>query len=829
MRSCRVALAAVCLLVCAVSVRAQEPSPPTSTPATTVPSTTVPVATAPEPIAVADIPAQAEETASLLRTTRIETAAEPGDVERIAERVPGLHDRVRARLADTVRTLDATPSLATLDTMLEPWLALRNRTDEWIATLTERARQLEAELGTLDEARRRWVATQQAAQAADAPDPVMQRVTSILDDIARVRGDIAGARDRALVLLDRVTQERGRCDEAMVRIGQARRAVVGRLFVRDRRPLWDEDLGVDHLRDLVQRVVQSLRIEAASLDEHFDDHAGRLLGQLLVLVVLVVAIVRMRHHARRWTVMDDSLAPRFRPLEYPVATALFVVLLVYDLIVPMEQRLLRQLLGLVALLPVARLLMALVDPWISGGVVVLGGFFLLDRVRGLLLPVPGVEQLVFLLEMVLVLIALVWLRRGIARAEGPTDVQKRRLHTTAQVARVLEVVVAAAVVAGTLGFMRFARVLEIAVLGSSYVAAVLVVAVRVLEALIAYAVRVRPLRMLRVVQEHRLVLERRIQRLVRLGALVIWAASMLAALALLDSVLESAKVVLGARVHRGELSLSLGDVLAFAITVWVAFGVSSVIRFVLQEDVFTRLRLARGLPAALSSLVHYFILLVGFFLGLAALGLDLNRVTILAGAFGVGIGFGLQNIVNNFVSGLILLVERPIQVGETVQIGDLLGEVHRIGIRSSTVRTWEGAEVIVPNGTLISDEVTNWTLSDRMRRLELPVGVEYGTDPNRVVQVLLETARGQEGVLPDPPPQALFLGFGQTALDFELRAWTARADGRFEDWVVTRSDLALAVHRAFAAAGIEVSWQQDVRVRMAADGAPVLPPAGDRG
>src|SRR5262249_22674858 len=156
---------------------------------------------------------------------------------------------------------------------------------------------------------------------------------------------------------------------------------------------------------------------------------------------------------------------------------------------------------------------------------------------------------------------------------------------------------------------------------------------------------------------------------------------------------------------------------AFAVTVWVAFTISSIIRFILQEDVFTRLRLARGLPAALSSLVHYFILLIGFLLRLAALGLDLHRVTILARALGVGLGLGLQNIVNNVVSGLILLVERPIQVGETVEIGDLLGEVHRIGIRSSTVRTWEGAEVIVPNGNLIADKVTNWTLSDRTRRI----------------------------------------------------------------------------------------------------------------
>jgi small-conductance mechanosensitive channel len=782
----------------------------------------------PVAIAVPDIPAQAEEAASLLRTVRIGAAAPP-DVTEISQRAPLLHEHVRGRLADTVRTLDAGPSLATLDTMLEPWMALRNRADAWIEVVTTRARDLEEELRKLEEARARWLLTQQAAQTGDVPQPVLERVSATLTEIASVRDRVAASRDHALVLLDRITQERGRCDEALARIGQARKAVVGRLFVRDRQPVWQESLVTTSWAAVVERVGQVLAVEVGTLREHVDEHGARLLGQLIAIVGLFLALVRMRSTARRWVALDDSLVPILRPLEFPVACALFIVLLLYDTIVPIEQRLMRELLGLVALVPVARLLTALVDPWLARGIVALGAFFLFDRIRGLLFPVPSLEQVMFLVEMTAVLLALAWLRRGMHRTASAV-VHTRRAHVAAQLAGALQIVVAGAVIAGALGYMRFARVLEIAVLGSSYVAAVLVVAVRVTEALVGYALRVRPLRLLRIVQEHRLTIERRLRRMLRLIAIAAWVISVLAALALWDTVVEDGSAVLGARFARGELSLSLGDVLAFAVTVWIAFAVSSVIRFVLQEDVFPRLRLGRGLPASLSSLVHYFILLVGFFLGLAALGLDLNRVTLLAGAFGVGIGFGLQNIVNNFVSGLILLIERPIQVGETVQIGDLLGEVHRIGIRSSTVRTWEGAEVIVPNGNLISDRVTNWTLSDRMRRIELPVGVEYGSDPDRVVEILLEVARGQEGVLPDPVPQALFLGFGDSALNFELRAWTARTDGRFEDWIVTRSDLALAVHRGLGAAGIAIPFpQREVIVHMAPDDEGGLPRPRARG
>src|SRR5262249_45552865 len=149
----------------------------------------------------------------------------------------------------------------------------------------------------------------------------------------------------------------------------------------------------------------------------------------------------------------------------------------------------------------------------------------------------------------------------------------------------------------------------------------------------------------------------------------------------------------------------------------------------LEEDVYSRMALPRGVPYALSSLTRYALLLAGFLLALATLGLDLTNITVLVSAFGVGLGFGLQQVVSNFVSGLILLFERPVQVGDSVQLGDLTGEVARIGIRSSTIRTPAGAEVMVPNSRLIDEQITNWTLSDRRRRVELELGVQGNLDP----------------------------------------------------------------------------------------------------
>jgi small-conductance mechanosensitive channel len=218
--------------------------------------------------------------------------------------------------------------------------------------------------------------------------------------------------------------------------------------------------------------------------------------------------------------------------------------------------------------------------------------------------------------------------------------------------------------------------------------------------------------------------------------------------------------------------------------------------------------LPRGVPAAINRLSHYAMVVVGVMIGASAAGLDFSRINLIVGALGVGIGFGLQNVVSNFVSGLILLFERPIRVGDKVQLSELSGSVKDIGMRASIVRTFQGAEVIVPNANLISAEVVNWTLSDERRRMELPVGVAYGTNPEAVIDILVGAAKDHPEVLSDPEAEALFQGFGESSLNFQLRAWTRG------DYVKVSSDLLVAMNRALCDAGIEIPFpQRDLHVR----------------
>ena len=256
----------------------------------------------------------------------------------------------------------------------------------------------------------------------------------------------------------------------------------------------------------------------------------------------------------------------------------------------------------------------------------------------------------------------------------------------------------------------------------------------------------------------------------------------------------------------------------FAFTVWFSFLLARWVQVLLQEDVFSRVRTSRGVPYAVSNLARYSVICLGFLVGLSAAGVEVTKLAVVAGGLGVGIGFGLQNVVNNFVSGLILLFERPIDVGDTIELSDTSGTMKRIGIRASVIRTFDGAEVIVPNGMLISDKVTNWTLSDRRRRVDLNVGVEYGTPAQRVIDLLVDVAKANPKVIRDPEPVAFFENFGDSSLDFKLRAWFD-ADSSTNTHTI-HSDIAVAVQQALEDASIGVPFpQRDLRLISVPDNA----------
>ncbi|HUX43558.1 MAG TPA: mechanosensitive ion channel domain-containing protein [Terracidiphilus sp.] len=238
---------------------------------------------------------------------------------------------------------------------------------------------------------------------------------------------------------------------------------------------------------------------------------------------------------------------------------------------------------------------------------------------------------------------------------------------------------------------------------------------------------------------------------------------------------------------------------------------SHLTRKIMRDRVLGRTSLDEGLQYALSVTSGYVVFFVGATVGLQSLGLDLSSMAFLGGAVGLGIGVGLQGVVNNFVSGLILLAERPIKVGDRVEIENLTGDVIQIAARSTWVRTNDNVVIIVPNSEFTGKRVTNWTANDRCVRIKLDVGTSYSSDPEKVKKILLQVARAHPDVLVDPEPDVIFCDFGDSSLDFELRVWTMN---QVRTPQILRSDLYFAIFKVFSKEGIEIPFpQRDLHLR----------------
>ena len=261
----------------------------------------------------------------------------------------------------------------------------------------------------------------------------------------------------------------------------------------------------------------------------------------------------------------------------------------------------------------------------------------------------------------------------------------------------------------------------------------------------------------------------------------------------------------------GNSSLTLNGILEMLVIMALVLFVERYLRRALRRRILARTHLEPDLQYAISRFVGYCFIAIGFFFAFKPVSLDLSSLAVIVGGVGIGVGFGLQNIISNFVSGLIILAERPIAIGHRVEVGGVAGRVTKISLRSTIVVTNDNITIIVPNSDLITQAVTNWSHGDPKVRLRLPVGVAYGSDVEKFKRVLLEVAAENAAVLKEPAPPVRFLEFGDSSLNFELAVWTIDMAHRP---TASAANLYFAIERKLRENNIEIPFpQRDLHLR----------------
>jgi len=776
-------------------------------PAAPAPGAEAEPAAEPAAIPAAEVPTRWQETHATLSSIQQRTEARKARLETHSD-LDEIEKKLRPEAQQATDRLDGPITPDALVEIESNWKGRADRYDTWNQELAERIDALSRDLAALETLEGPWQKTSEAAPGTLAK-PIVESIDSTLHEIHKTRRLVSERQNAVLVQQDRLAKLLQEVAAVLAQVKSVRRSHQKNLLVVDSVPLWTalsrEQLTDDNFKDIGLPISDAARQAGA----FFSLQRERVAFFALIILATIAAVTGLRRKAVVWVGEDASLAPIIDSLSRPVSGGFLAAAVSFPWLFPERPDVFSGLIALLVIPPLIYFLVPLVKPSVRRALYALAAWLVVNLFRIYLIPDPFLSRLTLLAEGLVALSVMLWMLRP-QRLHDLEENTGALLWLLSLGMRLAILILVGAIIANVVGNVTLAALLTQALVNSLFTAAVLGAALKVIEFILVAALHTNTARQLRMVRRRGRVIRDGGIRFLRIGLVLFWFWISLRRFQVSDLALEYTTAILDAPIGAGDFSLTLGHLFGAILVIVVSVYLARVVRFVLDEDVMPRTNLPRGVPYTISVLAGYGIILLGSLAAVAAAGIDMSRFALVLSALSVGIGIGLQGVVNNFVSGLILLFERPLKVGDTVEVADVRGEVRLIGLRSTTVRTWDGSEVVIPNARFISEEFTNWTLSDRIRRIQIPIGVAYGSPPERVMEILKGIAESNERVMEHPEPRAMMLGFGESSLDFELRAWTEYID----DWTGVRSELAIAIDAELAAAGIQIPFpQRDLHVK----------------
>jgi small-conductance mechanosensitive channel len=678
------------------------------------------------------------------------------------------------------------------------------------APATERIRKIELWNKEWSEEDKRWKELQSSLAKDAAAGTLRPTFAEARETIDKAQKLVARDLKPVLAAEQRGAEIQARIDGILAEVGGYLRVLRGDILRKSAPAMFSTDYYAGFSRGLWEETKKGLEVISWPQSRFFERHGLKLPLQVFLSLILTAFILRKR----------SSLAAEARLsflAERPFSAGIFAGFATISLVYGPTVGAWRAVLVIVISISLVRVAGGLIETaWRKRLIYVLISLFVLhELLQFIALPLPLFRGYVFLVA--LIGLCLCGQRALRSPREGESRVYRWTLNLGVTVSGVI-------FIAELIGYSGLATHLLDSALTTAFAMVAAWILMRLARGGLEWTFYNTALVKIPLLRKNAAVIVARTAGLIDflLGAFVF--VSLLGVWGVYSSQGEAMKGVLSLGVTIGSWRLTVGVVFIATLLLYGSILASRAVQSLLTEEIFPRHRLERGAQISMARLVHYGFVLVGFFIALRALGFDLRNVTIIGGALGVGIGFGLQQVVNNFVCGIILLFERPISVGDYIELGGQWAEIKKIGLRSTIVQNFDRADLVIPNSDLITNQVINWTRSDRMARIKIPVGVAYGSDVPLVMKILQECAAANEALAKSPEPRVIFMGFGESSLDFELRAHLLDID----TWFITRTEVVQEIERKFRESEIQIPFpQRDLHLRSVDESVtPTAPPPG---
>ncbi|MCB2209174.1 MAG: mechanosensitive ion channel [Bacteroidetes bacterium] len=694
-----------------------------------------------------------------------------------------------------------------LDTQKD-WSKVRNDLENW----KERFNQRNMEIGKISQKTllmlQVWTLTLEKAKEENAVEQLIKTIEDILNDIKQLNTEVRNKQNQFYLNQNNVLEFILKVDETLNLLDEETKATRLTYLSIDSPSIWAISDSVSSAEVFKSQGQNFLKRTSNDLKFFLKGNEDRISTQILLFVLLLISLFILNRLIAKTdnNAADVQMAKKSLSSYYLAAwiITIFTSVWFYPIIPYVISEIIKISIILVSFFFFPLLLKRKTLPFIVSGIVVLlilnEGLYILDGMG-------FISRILLYFEILLAGLMLVYLIRQSKIVIKVLNLKYWGLVN--YLAPVLLIFLTIAFIGNTFGFVDLSILLTNATVNLILNAVILIILSFSLNSIVVGLFETKFFQKSNIISEHSGILKRRITSVITLFTIVIWLNSFIRQLGFEKPLWDWLSGLLEISWSVGTTTISLGVIISVLLVIAITYALVRAVSILLEKELFPRIQMPRGIPGAISMIIRYIIVGFGFYFVLSAAGIDLGRFGLIAGALGVGIGFGLQNVVYNFIAGLVLAFERPIQVGDVIEVGTLMGTVTSIGVRSSHVSTFDGSEVIVPNGNLISKEVTNWTLSDRKKRREIQVGVAYGSNPHQVLEILSKAASQHVNVLETPSPWATFEGFGDSSLNFKIRFWVP-----FDIGISVKSQVAMNIYDALEEAGIQIPFpQQDVYIK----------------
>ncbi len=678
--------------------------------------------------------------------------------------------------------------------------------------LDNSTRHLQEQWIKMDYLSNKWQQTLDNENVEALSESLKDRSVLMLAKVADKKEMSVGIADKLLIMRDQLLTGNQSLEKLILQIQNAEKIFQRNYLTKTHPAIWEKD-SVSPAASSPAKVFRSI-IKAYSdgMAGFYAVYKVRIFIHLAVFIFLLTVsfIIRRNLKRRKIETTDERILTFLKIFNLPIAISLTLALTIGFLIYPNAPLVINDISALAIIIPLVVVSLLVLPKRMHTFLYVISGLFLFEElvetVKYETYPLPR-----YLLLFVIAITGAYVLWLIIQRNLKYKNAAKRKIKLVDVALWLALIILAVSLFANIFGYVAFGFFLFSGVIVSVMAALLISVSIIIVDGFFTLIIMGNSSQMYGMVKEYGDMLVSRIIKVVKLFAIIFWISIVLKRFLIYEPVVDWLVDVMKTKWILGQITISFEGILLFGLIIFLSIWIARFIKLLLEKEIFPKIKAGRGVPGMISLIVRWVIITTGFILSLGVLGIDMTKLTILIGALGVGIGFGLQDLINNLISGFILIFERPIQVGDTVQFGEREGKVKEIGIRSSIIKTYDGSEVIVPNGKLISNELINLTLSDPILRIEIDVGTEYGSNPQEIIDILVMQAKLHPEITKNPETFAIFFGYGDHALKFRLYAYTLEVNSRLR----IRSDLNLAIFQALKEANIKIPYPiQDINVKL---------------